>query len=75
MKNKALEIVESYILTNIAGNVKPEDLFITWNCYILGNRKYLIGWGMSNHYFEVTYNKSTDEWYLDVYKKVDNKCI
>ena len=26
-------------------------------------------------YFEVTYNALKNEWYLDVYKKVDNICI
>lgn len=26
-------------------------------------------------YYEVTYNKSKDEFYLDAYKKFENRCI
>lgn len=47
------------------------DIFIVWSSYILGNRKYLIGTSDTNKYFEVTYNKTKDEWYLDVYNAVD----
>ena len=75
MEIKALEIVEDYIRENIFGNVHIDELFIVWSCYILGNRKLLIGWEKSNHYFEVTFNKTKNEWYLDVYEKKENKLI
>ena len=26
-------------------------------------------------YYEVTYNKAKDEFYLDAYKKFENRCI
>ena len=26
-------------------------------------------------YYEVTYNGDKDEWYLDAYKKFENRCI
>lgn len=52
--------------------IKKEDLFITWSCYILGNRKYLVGCKTNERYFEVTYNKVKDEWYVDIYKKTYN---
>ena len=55
--------------------IKREDLFITWSCYILGNRKYLVGCKTNERYFEVTYNKSKDEWYVDIYRKTYNLCI
>lgn len=59
--------------TTIPSNIK--DLFIVWSCYILGNRKFLVGSLSNNHYFEVTYNKEKDEWYVDEYEKVSNRLI
>ena len=51
------------------------NLFIVWSCYILGNRKYLIGNGINHTYYEVTYNKEKNEWYIDEYTKVKNTLI
>lgn len=61
------------LATTIPLNIK--DLFIVWSCYILGNRKFLVGSLSNNHYFEVTYNKEKDEWYVDEYEKVSNRLI
>ena len=47
-------------------------MFIVWSCYILGNRKYLIGVKDSSSYFEVTYNNNKKEWYIDEYSKINN---
>ncbi len=71
MKIKVLNAV--MLVTSIPTN--REDLFIVWSCYILGNRKYLVGMKNSNNYFEVTYNKEKDEWYVDTYVKSSNKRI
>lgn len=71
--NKPINIVAQYLEDkniNNAGNI-----FIVWMCYILGNRKYFIGTTNTYKYFEVTYNKTKDEWYIDVYNKIDNICI
>lgn len=70
---KAIEIVRNYIEEK--DYFPKSDLFIVWSCYILGNRKYLIGMTKGNWYFEVTYNNSKQEWYLDVYIKRDNVCV
>lgn len=52
------------------------EVFVVWQCYILGNRKWLLATTASDGmYFEVTYNKSKDEFYIDVYRKYENKCI
>ena len=50
-------------------------MFIIWSCYILGNRKYLVGVKDSSSYFEVTYNNNKKEWYIDEYSKINNICI
>lgn len=76
MDSKAKSIVVDYIRNNFGNpNAVGAQVFMVWSCYILGNRKYLFGYTKSNHYFEVTYNKIAEEWYLDVYKKMDNILI
>lgn len=70
---KAIEIVRNYIEKR---NYFPDsELFVVQSCYILKNRKFLIGMNKGIKYFEVTYNALKNEWYLDVYNKVDNICI
>lgn len=77
MENKVLELVREYFRHNIESDIPyyQLNLFIVWSCYILGNRKYLVGASNSDLYFEVTYNKDKDEWYIDQYIKVKNVCI
>lgn len=52
-----------------------KNLFIVWSCYILGNRKFLVGDINSKLYFEVTYCYTRNEWYVDVYNKINNRKI
>lgn len=56
-------------------NTDTNGMFIVWSCYILGNRKYLVGIKNFSKYFEVTYNINKKEWYIDEYNKVNNICI
>lgn len=52
------------------------DVFVVWNCFILGNQKALISTTIHDGmYYEVTYNAAKDEIYLDAYKKFENRCI
>lgn len=67
---KPIEIVRKYIEEK--EYFPNSELFIVWSCYILGNRKYLVGMRSGTKYFEVTYNYLKHEWYLDVYDKTDN---
>ena len=49
---------------------------MVWKAKILGNWKYLISTDLfDGMYYEVTYNGETAEWYLDAYKKFENKVI
>lgn len=75
MEEKVKQLVRHWIYDNLNKILASDDVFIVWSCYILGNRKYMIGITGSDHYFEVTYNKSKGEWYLDVYDKTDNQVI
>lgn len=50
-----------------------EDVCQVWHCYILGNEKWLLSTPYHDGmYYEVTYNKTKDEWYFDAYHKVKN---
>lgn len=72
----AENIVRAYLHEELGVNVNPLDgfsVYIVWQCYILGNRKYLIATtGNDNMYFEVTYDSGKDVWYLDRYDKKTN---
>lgn len=75
---KAKQIVSDYAKEHFdkTETVPPFDVFVVWNCYILGNQKALISTTISDGmYYEVTYNAAKDEIYLDAYKKFENRCI
>ena len=78
MDEKALKIVEEYIEEHLD---KSEDkpffnVFIVWKAKVLQNWKYLISSTLSDGmYYELTYNGDKEEWYLDAYKKFENRCI
>lgn len=57
-----------------AGSISVEDIHIVWYAWILGNQKALLTTpGNSDGlYFEVTFNKDKNEFYLDRYKKQSN---
>lgn len=72
MDNKALKIVKDYVLEHLdkTDTVKEEDTnpYIVW--------KYLMSTDLHDGmYYEVTYNGDKQEWYLDAYKKFENRCI
>lgn len=76
----AKQIVLHYAIDHldIADEValSPRDVYIVWQCYILGNLKALLSTSLHDGmYYEVTYNAKTDDFYLDAYKKWENKCI
>ena len=51
-------------------DVDTDDVQIVWFAHVLGNKKaILIANGPNNRIFEVTYNKDTDEMYIDCYEK------
>ena len=78
MDEKALKIVKEYIEEHLD---KSEDkpfykVFIVWKAKILQNWKYLISSTLPDGmYYELTYNGDKEEWYLDAYKKFENRCI
>lgn len=78
MNKKVIEIVRKYVEEHLDKcDAKPKyDVYVVWQCYILGNAKWLLSTTLPDGmYYEVTYNKSKDEFYLDAYKKFENMSI
>lgn len=77
MDNVALNIVRNYILEHLDKS-DPEvkfEVFTVWKAKILRNWKYLISSTLNDGmYYEMTYNGDKKEWYLDAYKKFENRC-
>ena len=78
MVSKAMAIVEQYASNHLDKSDPPAEfaVFIVWQCKVLQNWKFLISTSLRDGmYYEVTYNGDKQEWYLDAYKKFENKCI
>lgn len=78
MDNRAIDIVVEYIIEHLdKSDPEPQfEVFIVWKCKILQNWKYLISSTLfDGMYYELTYNGDKKEWYLDAYKKFENRCI
>jgi len=78
MDTRAAMIVADYIKEHLDKS-DPEpyfEVYIVWKCKTLQNWKFLISSTLSDGmYYEVTYNGDKDEWYLDAYKKFENRRI
>lgn len=74
----AMELVADYIREHLDKS-DPDagfQVFIVWKCKILQNWKYLISSTLPDGmYYEMTYNGDKHEWYLDAYKKFENRRI
>lgn len=71
-------IVEEYAAEHLdKSDPKTEfETYIVWKCKALQNWKYLLSTSLyDGMYYELTYNGDKKEWYLDAYKKFENRCI
>ena len=78
MDDKAIDIVYDYIIEHLdKSDAKPEfDVYTVWKAKVLQNWKYLISSTLHDGmYYELTYNGDKHEWYLDAYKKFENRVI
>ena len=78
MDNKAIEIVRNYILEHLDKSDPIPDfaVFTVWKVKALQNWKFLLASTLPDGmYYELTYNGDKQEWYLDAYKKFENRCI
>lgn len=78
MDSKAYKIVTDYIDAHLdkSDDMPMYEVYIVWKCKILQNWKYLLSSSLYDGiYYELTYNGDKKEWYLDAYKKFENKVI
>ena len=78
MDQEALSIIEEYIHDHLDASDREIEfeVYIVWKCKILKNWKYLISSSLPDGmYYEMTYNGEKEEWYLDAYKKFENRVV
>lgn len=76
MDERALKLVRDYVIEHLdKSDSEPAfDVFVVWKCKTLQNWKYLISSTLyDGMYYELTYNGDKMEWYLDAYKKFENR--
>ena len=75
---RAEAIVTTYIEEHLdKTDVIPDfEVFTVWKCKTLQNWKYLLSSTLlDGMYYELTFNGNKNEWYLDAYKKFENRVI
>lgn len=78
MQEKAKNIVKDYILAHLdkTDDIPKFEVYVVWFCKTLQNWKALISSSLNDgKYYEITYNGSKKETYLDMYVKLENKVI
>lgn len=78
MDNRAIEIVKNYIVEHLdkSDGTVSFDVYVVWKCKTLQNWKWLlVSTLFDGMYYELTYNGDKEEFYLDAYKKFENRCI
>lgn len=78
MDEKAIKTIEEYVEQHLDKSDPAPfyEVYIVWKCKTLQNYKYLLSTSLfDGMYYELTYNGNKHEWYLDAYKKFENKVI
>lgn len=78
MDKEALKIVKNYIIEHLdkSDEIPNFEVYTVWKAKALQNWKYLISSTLCDGmYYELTYNGDKEEWYLDAYKKFENRKI
>lgn len=78
MDERAIQIVTAYIQEHLdkSDPFAEYEVFTIWKVKALQNWKYLLSSTLPDGmYYELTYNGDKREWYLDAYKKFENRVI
>lgn len=77
MDSYAIKIVRLYITSHLDKTDNAVfDVFTVWKVKVLQNWKWLISSTLPDGmYYEITYNGDKKEFYLDAYKKFENRCV
>lgn len=66
-----MEFYNSEIADSDIPKITPEECFVVWYNFTLGNAKALVSTYRPDHmYYEMTYNVAKNELYIDAYLKV-----
>ena len=78
MDEKVLKLVRDYVIEHLdkSDEMPQFEVFTVWKSKILQNWKYLASTTLPDGMcYELTYDGDKRRWYLDAYKKFENKCI
>lgn len=72
----AKNLVAEYTTEALHSPIKASDVFIVWQCHILGNKKLLASTHLlDGMYYEITYDATKHQVYFDAYQKQTNIAI
>ena len=74
----AKAIVKQYVLEHLdkSDEVPVFEVYIVWRVKVLQNWKWLLSTSLPDGmYYELTLNGDKEEFYLDAYKKFENRTI
>ena len=78
MDERAKEIVREYVLEHLdkSDETPAFVVYTVWKAKALQNWKYLLSTTLTDGmYYELTFNGDKNEWYLDAYKKFENRVV
>ncbi len=78
MDFEATRIVRKYIEEHLDKSDSPScfEVYIVWKVKALQNWKWMFSSTLADGmYYELTYNGDKNEFYLDAYKKFENRVI
>ena len=78
MDKTVVKLVSDYIKEYLdeSDETLEFEVYIVCKCKIFQNWKYLLASTLPDGmYYELTYDGDKNRWYLDAYKKFENKCI
>lgn len=78
MDKTVIKLVYDYIKEHLdkSDELPKFEVYTVWKCKVLQNWKYLCASTLPDGmYYELTYDGDNNRWYLDAYKKFENKCI
>lgn len=76
VKKLVADYTNEHLDRSDAISIKTSDVYVVWYCKTLKNCKALASTILPDGmYYEITYNGQDDEYYLDAYKKFENRKV